>query len=47
MRELEENKEAVIAIQGGGVYGLSLLGQLQAVLEDEKYSPLAFAGTSA
>lgn len=39
------NKEAVIAIQGGGVYALSLLGQAQAVFE-RGYVPLAFAGTS-
>ncbi len=42
---VEANKEAVIAIQGGGVYALSLLGQARAVLE-HGYVPLAFAGTS-
>ena len=42
---VEANKEAVIAIQGGGVYALSLLGQAQAVFE-HGYVPLAFAGTS-
>lgn len=41
-----ETREAVIAIQGGGVYGLSLLGQLSAVFE-HGYLPMAFAGTSA
>ncbi len=42
---VEANREAVIAIQGGGVYALSLLGQAQAILE-RGYVPLAFAGTS-
>lgn len=42
---VEANKEAVIAIQGGGVYALSLLGQAQAIFE-QNYVPLAFAGTS-
>lgn len=39
--------ECVIAIQGGGVFGLSLLGQAKAILEDMKYIPLGFSGTSA
>src|SRR5262245_58181051 len=38
-------REAVVTIQGGGVYGLSLLGQLEAVLA--RYAPVGFAGTSA
>jgi predicted acylesterase/phospholipase RssA len=38
------NREAVIAIQGGGVWALSLLGQARAVLE-AGYTPLAIAGT--
>ncbi|QPF93319.1 patatin-like phospholipase family protein [Bradyrhizobium commune] len=42
---MDSNREAVIAIQGGGVYALSLLGQAKAVL-DHGYIPLAFAGTS-
>jgi len=42
---MESNKEAVIAIQGGGVYALSLLGQAKAVIE-RGYVPAAFAGTS-
>lgn len=42
---IDGNREAVIAIQGGGVYALSLLGQAKAVL-DHGYVPLAFAGTS-
>jgi predicted acylesterase/phospholipase RssA len=42
---IDQNREAVIAIQGGGVYALSLLGQAQAVL-GRGYVPLAFAGTS-
>ncbi len=44
---LPENRNAVITIQGGGIYGLNLLGQLQAVIEAYKYGPLALAGTSA
>lgn len=47
MSSIQDNREAVITIQGGGVYGFTLLGQLQAVIEDHKYVPLAFAGTSA
>jgi len=39
------NREAVIAIQGGGVWALSLLGQARAVL-NAGYVPLAIAGTS-
>ncbi|MBP3957165.1 patatin-like phospholipase family protein [Gemmata sp. G18] len=35
-----------MTIQGGGVYGLSLLGQLQGLL-DEGVEPFALAGTSA
>jgi predicted acylesterase/phospholipase RssA len=37
---------ASVTIQGGAVYGLSLLGQLQGVL-DEGYEIVALAGTSA
>lgn len=40
------DKIASVTIQGGAVYGLSLLGQLQAVL-DEGYDIAALAGTSA
>jgi NTE family protein len=47
MRELETNRDAVITIQGGGVFGLTVLGQLQAVIEKHHYTPLALAGTSA
>jgi predicted acylesterase/phospholipase RssA len=42
---IDQNREAVIAIQGGGVYALSLLGQAEAVFR-RGYIPLAFAGTS-
>ena len=42
----EFDRKAVITIQGGGVYGLSLLGQLQGLL-DEGIEPFALAGTSA
>ena len=45
MREFD--RIAVITIQGGGVYGLSLLGQLKAALEEIKVVPFAFAGASA
>lgn len=41
------NRDSVIAIQGGGVLGLTLLGQLEAVIEKHGYVPLALAGTSA
>jgi predicted acylesterase/phospholipase RssA len=43
----EFDRYGVITIQGGGVYGLSLLGQLHTVLEDLKIIPVALAGTSA
>ena len=42
----ELDRLACITIQGGGVYGLSLLGQLRAV-EQYGFKPVAFAGTSA
>lgn len=35
-----------VTIQGGGIYGLSLLGQLRA-LEQENLIPIIYAGTSA
>lgn len=37
---------AVVTIEGGGAYGFSLLGQLQAVVASE-VQPIALAGTSA
>ena len=40
------DRNAVVTIQGGGVYGFNLLGQLQAVL-DSGIQPVALAGTSA
>ncbi|WP_435009667.1 patatin-like phospholipase family protein [Tundrisphaera lichenicola] len=43
----EFDRNAVIAIQGGGVYGLGLLGQLSAVIDRHKIKPLAYSGTSA
>ncbi len=43
----EFDRNAVIAIQGGGVYGLGLLGQLSALVERQKIEPLALSGTSA
>ena len=42
----EFDRNAVVTIQGGGVYGLSLLGQLQGVI-DHQVQPVALAGTSA
>ena len=44
---LEDVRDAVVTIQGGGIYGLSVLGQAQHILEEQKFTPLAFAGTSA
>ncbi len=41
------DRAAVVTIQGGGVYGLNLLGQLQYVVDQLKVTPLALAGTSA
>ncbi|QJW98627.1 patatin-like phospholipase family protein [Frigoriglobus tundricola] len=43
---LEFDKLACITIQGGGVYGLTLLGQLHAV-HMEGFLPISLAGTSA
>jgi predicted acylesterase/phospholipase RssA len=43
----EFNRDAVITIQGGGIFGLFLIGQLEYVLQDLEIKPLAYAGTSA
>jgi predicted acylesterase/phospholipase RssA len=43
----EFDRLAVVTIQGGGVYGLNMLGQLAAVIDDYGITPLAYAGTSA
>jgi predicted acylesterase/phospholipase RssA len=43
---LEIDRLACITIQGGGVFGINLLGQLQAVLE-MRYIPVALSGNSA
>ena len=43
---VEHDRTAVITIQGGGIYGLNMLGQLSALL-DSGITPLAYAGTSA
>ena len=40
------NKEIVIAIQGGGLHALPMLGQARAFL-DAGYTPVGFAGNSA
>ena len=39
------NKEAVLAIQGGGIYALPMLGQARAILA-AGYVPMGFAGNS-
>ena len=39
-------RAGVVAIQGGGIFGLSMLGQLSAVI-DAGISPIALSGTSA
>ena len=39
------NKEVVLAIQGGGIYALPMLGQARALL-DANYIPVGFAGNS-
>jgi predicted acylesterase/phospholipase RssA len=44
---VEFDRNAVITIQGGGVYALTLLGQLEGVVKDRDIIPLALAGTSA
>jgi predicted acylesterase/phospholipase RssA len=38
---------AVVTIQGGGIYGLNLLGQLSYLTEELKIVPVAVAGNSA
>ena len=43
----EFDRSAVLAIEGGGVYGLNMLGQLSAVVDFAGIAPLAIAGTSA
>ncbi len=43
---LQFDQLACITIQGGGIYGLSLLGQMEAVRR-HGFSPVALAGTSA
>ena len=43
----EFDRLAVLAIQGGGVYGLNMLGQLATVIDHYRITPLAYAGTSA
>jgi predicted acylesterase/phospholipase RssA len=43
----EWDRFGVLTFQGGGVYGLTLLGQLAAIHYDLKLVPVALAGTSA
>jgi predicted acylesterase/phospholipase RssA len=42
----EFDRYCTVTIQGGGIFGLSLLGQLRA-LEEQDVLPVAYAGTSA
>lgn len=46
-RLAEFDRLAVITIQGGGIYGLNLLGQLSYLTEHLKIIPVAVAGNSA
>ena len=46
-RPTEFDRLAVITIQGGGIYGLNLLGQLSYLTEKLKVVPVAVAGNSA
>lgn len=43
----EFDRLAVITIQGGGIYGLNLLGQLSHLMEELRVVPVAVAGSSA
>ena len=43
----EFDRLAVVTIQGGGIYGLNLLGQLSYLTEQLKIVPVAVAGNSA
>jgi predicted acylesterase/phospholipase RssA len=44
---IPRNRDCFLTIQGGGLYFLTMLGQAQALIEDHKFQPLGFAGTSA
>jgi predicted acylesterase/phospholipase RssA len=46
-RRAEFDRLAVITIQGGGIYGLNLLGQLSYLTEQLQIIPVAVAGNSA
>jgi predicted acylesterase/phospholipase RssA len=41
------DRYATITIQGGGVYGLNLLGQLAELVDNQGIIPIALAGNSA
>src|SRR6516225_2218601 len=43
----EFDRLAVVTIQGGGIYGLNLLGQLSYLTERLRIIPVAVAGNSA
>ena len=44
---LELEKLAVVTLQGGGVYGLTMAGQLSHIINGLRLNPMALAGTSA
>lgn len=46
-KPFELERLAVVTLQGGGVYGLTVAGQLDAVIERYGLKPMAIAGTSA
>ena len=46
-RPSEFDRLAVVTIQGGGTFGLNLLGQLSYLTEELKIIPVAVAGNSA
>ncbi len=41
------DRYATITIQGGGVYGLNLLGQLAELVDEKEIIPISLAGNSA
>lgn len=43
----EFDRSAVVTIQGGGIHGLSLVGQLQTLVQKHRIAAVGIAGTSA
>lgn len=43
----EFDRSAVVTIQGGGIHGLSLVGQLHTLVDKHRIAPVGIAGTSA